>query len=259
LDYYMTKLRCLALLLTLAPAAFADDYRVEVRGAFDRDLPAGDFVDDVDTMTLAGTWYMAPVSTDGVPLAEAAFLGRASYLSVIAARFEMRLADFNENLNARAASVGFYIPNTMFYAGAGISFGQSITGVSSMGLRKESYATWFGSLGVTPIDGLLVSTEFQEHGYVPNVSARYVGKLPNARFYAGGVSIVDPDQGDSSIGVDFDYYLDESSSLGAGYASGGDRIELRAEKFFSRSWAAGVSAYTADGGDGFGIQVKWRH
>lgn len=255
----MTKLRSLApvLLLALAPAAaFADDYRLEVKGSFARDSPEGDFFDDVDTTTLSGTWYFKPVSTDGVPLSEAAFLGRSSFLSAIVARFD---GFFETHLNAQGANAGFYIPETIFFVGGGASRGQAVTAVNSTIVQKEYFTSWFGTVGVAPLDGLLVSTHIEEGGYDPNVTARYVGKLPNSHYYAGSVNIIDPDGGDVSYGIDFDYYFDDSTSLGVGYAHGGDTFELRAERFFSKSWAAGVSAYTSDGQDGFGFNVSWRH
>ncbi len=86
-----------------------------------------------------------------------------------------------------------------------------------------------------------------------------MGKLPNSHFYAASVNIVEPDGGATSYGVDFDYYFDDTASLGVGYDRGGDTFELRAEKFFSKNWAAGVAAYTADGQEGFGFNVSWRH
>lgn len=258
----MTKLRARApaLLLALIPAAaFADDYRLEIEGTFRRDMPSGDdgFFGDIDSAMLAGTWYFAPVSTDKVPLAEAAYLGRASFLSAVVARVEFDGLD--TGLNGQGVNVGYYIPNTMFYAGVGVSHGQRITALNSTIVEKDYNTTMFGTLGIAPLDGLLVSTEFVEGGYTPNLTARYVGKLPNSHFYAGKVSLADPDGGDVSYGVDFDYYFNESTSLGVGYGSGGDRLELRAQKFFSTSWAAGISAYTAGGVDGFGVNVTWRH
>lgn len=244
-----------ALLLALAPAAFGDDYRFEVKGAFARDQPAGDFLDDIDIMSLGGTWYFEPVSVDGVPLAEAAFLGRVSFLSAIAARFD---GFFGTHLNVQGVSAGYYIPHSIFYVNAGASHGQTVTAISSTIVQKEYDTRWFGTVGVAPLDGLLVYTKFQEGGYDPNVTARHVGKLPNAHYYAGSVSLVDPDQGDLSFGLDFDYFFDEATSVGAGYDDPGGRWELRVERFFSKSWAAGFSAYTVDGIDGFGVHLTWR-
>lgn len=256
----MTKLRSLApaLLFVLAPAAaLAEDYRFEVKGTFDRHMRSndGDSAADLDAATLGGTWYFAPVSTDNVPLAEAAFLGRASSLSAIAAQFDF----LGTHLNAGGASVGYYIPGTMFYAGVGVSRDESLIGLSSTTVWTEYNTTWSGTLGIAPLDGLLLTTDFQEHGYDPNITARYVGKLPNNHFYAGGVNLADDDDFGTSFGFDFDYYFDDSTSLGLGFDDIGDRWELRGQKFFSKSWAAGVSAYTADRSDGFGVHVTWRH
>jgi hypothetical protein len=278
MDGFMTKLRSLApaLLFALAPAAaLADDYRFEVKGTFDRHMRSddGDSAADLDAATLAGTWYFAPVSTDNVPLAEAAFLGRASSLSAIAKQFDF----LGTHLDAQSASVGYYIPGTMFYAGVGVSRDESLIGLSSTSVLTEYNTTWSGTLGIAPLDGLLLTTDFQEHGYDPNITARYVGKLPNNHFYAGSVNLAyhddvsassahdlagtsfGLDDTGTSFGLDFDYYFDESTSLGLGFDDVGNRWELRGEKFFSKSWAAGVSAYTADRIDGFGVHVTWRH
>ena len=256
----MTKLRSLApaLLFALAPAAaLADDYRFEVKGTFDRHMRSndGDSSADLDVATLAGTWYFAPVSTDNVPLAEAAFLGRASSLSAIAAQLDL----LGTHLDAQSASVGYYIPGTMFYAGVGVLRDEDLIGLSSTTVLTEYNTTWSGTLGIAPLDGLLLTTDFQEHGYDPNITARYVGKLPNNHFYAGSVNLADHDYDGTSYGLDFDYYFDDSTSLGVGFDDVGNRWELRGEKFFSKSWAAGVSAYTADRFDGFGVHVTWRH
>ena len=250
----MAKLRSFApaLLFALAPAAaLADDYRFEVKGTFDRFSTES----DLDVATLAGTWYFAPVSTDNVPLAEAAFLGRASSLSAIAAQVEL----VGIHLNAGSASVGYYIPGTMFYAGVGVSRNEDLIGLSSTMVLTEYNTTWSGTLGIAPLDGLLLTTDFQEHGYDPNITARYVGKLPNNHFYAGSVNLADNDDVGTTFGLDFDYYFDDSTSLGLGFDDALNRWELRGEKFFSKSWAAGVSAYTADFDDGFGVHVTWRH
>jgi hypothetical protein len=252
----MTKLRSLApiLLVALAPAAaFADDYRFEVKGTYNRDIPDSDFFDDVDHTTLSGTWYFKPVSTDGVPLAEAAFLGRSSYLSALVAQFDSFV---DTHLYAQSASVGFYIPETIFFVSGGAARGQGVTAINPT--RKEYFTRWFADVGVAPLDGLLLTSHLEEGGYTPNITARYVGKLPNSHYYAGSVNIVEPDGGSTSYGVDFDYYFDDTASLGVGYDHGGDTFELRAQKFFSKNWAVGASGYTADGQKGFGLNVTWR-
>ncbi|HUQ08902.1 MAG TPA: putative porin [Steroidobacteraceae bacterium] len=246
-----------AIALALASTtALADDYRVEARATYTRDeLPNFNIVGDPQMFSLGGAWYFAPVSTDGVPLAEAAYLGHASYVGAVAARFEV----YGTDLYSQAASIGYYIPGTMFFAGVGASRDEQAIAVSSTTVLTDYRTTWFGTVGITPLDGLMITTNLRERGYDPNITARHVGKLPNGHFYAGSVNLVDPDDGDTSFGVDFDYYFDDSTSLGVGYDDGGERFELRAEKFFSGSWAAGVSAYAADGANGLGLHVTWRH
>ena len=105
---------------------------------------------------------------------------------------------------------------------------------------------------------MLLPTDFDENGWDPNVTAKYVGKLANSHFYAASVSAVDPDEGDTSVGVDFDYFLDTTFRVGAGFASGDDRFTLRAEKFFTPSFSVRGSVYTGDIAKGLGAQVAWR-
>ncbi len=125
-------------------------------------MTESDFFDDVDQMTLSGTWYFKPVSIDGVPLSEAAFLGRSSFLSAIVARFDGFL---DTHLNAQAASIGYYIPDTMFFVGGGASRGQAVTAINSSVVQKEYFTRWFGTVGIAPLDGLLVSSHLEEGGY----------------------------------------------------------------------------------------------
>ena len=115
-----------------------------------------------------------------------------------------------------------------------------------------------GTFGVTPIDGLLVTTDFDEDGWDPNATARYVGKLGNDHYYAASIGVVDPDEGDLDIGLGFDYFLDHTFSFGGGYGSGSDTFSVRAEKFFMPNFAVGGRIYTEDNGDGLGAFMKWR-
>jgi hypothetical protein len=241
----------------LASVACADEYRWQARGSFDRAYDSGPYFADSNALALSGSWYFAPVRTDGVPLAEAAFLGRASSLSAMVARLDV----FDTDLDAQGLNVSWYLPGNWLYASVSATRSEFITALSSTFVVKEKDTNVYGTLGITPIDGLRITTNIDEDGYDPNLSARYVGKLPNGHFYAGGASIVDADFGDTAFGLDFDYYLDETASLGVGYGDDGfqETWELRAEKFFAKSWAVGASAYTNDYGDGFGLHVTWRH
>lgn len=228
-------------------AAHADDYRAELDLSFDRATFDGDAVPDADVFNLAGTWYLEPVPTDGLPLAEAAFLDRASFVNAGIARFDAGGDEFN----AFGASFGYYVPDTIFFGRIGV-----VKFDDDLGLDDDTIVN--GTFGIAPFDGLLVTTDFDEDGWDPNATAKYVGKLGNGHWYAASITAVHPDDDDTNIGIGFDYFLDATFSVGASVDE--HRWTVRAEKFFAPDFAVGVRAYTGDDdeGDGFGATVRWR-
>jgi len=236
----------LALVLTgAATAALADDYRAEVRLIGDRTDPDGDFP-HINHFTAVGTYFLEPVRTDGLPLAEAAFLDRSSFVSAAATRSEIG----SDKIDIYGASIGYYMPDTIFFGRLGFTYADDL----SPGDRSN----FNGTFGIAPFDGLLLTPNFDEHGWDPNVSAKYVGKMANSHFYSITASAYDPDVGDTNVGLDFDYYLDTTFSVGAGYGSASDTFTLRAQKFFTPSFAVGGRVSTGDEGDAFGASVTWR-
>jgi hypothetical protein len=231
-------------LLAVAPflsvSALADDYRAQVR------LTADEYEGD-RTLGATGTWYLEPVATDGLPLAEAAFLNRSSYASLAASHFEPD-GDFDD-ADAFNASIGYYVPETILFARLGVSHVDFGTG---------SDTAWNGSVGITPFDGLQLTTDFDEDGWDPNVTARYVGKMGGGHWYVVNARAVDPDAGDLNVSLDFDYFLDLTFKVGAGFNDAGDRWTARAEKFFTSRFAVGGSLHTDDGGEGLSAHVSWR-
>lgn len=258
----MSKLRniapALAVLVSIAAPAVsrADDYRAEVQGTYARLIGPGDFP-DLNAYWVQGRYFFAPVKTDGLPLAEAGFLGRASSVSALAARLESSFGGDVYHLNAQAANVSYYIPGTMFFAGVSASRNQYVSAVSSTIVQKDYDTNWSGVLGIAPLDGLLVTTTLRERGYDPNITARYVGKLPNSHHYAGAVSVVDPDRGDTTFGVEFDYYFDNTFSAGLAYQEGSESLTARMRKFITPRFSIGGS-YTDDDADSFDVSVAWR-
>ena len=85
---------------------------------------------------------------------------------------------FDTHLESQAARVAYYIPNSMFYAAAGVARRQQVIALNSTQRITDHRTAWSGTLGVAPIDGLLITTDFQEGGYDLNLTARHVGKLP---------------------------------------------------------------------------------
>jgi Putative general bacterial porin len=238
-------------------ACLADDFRSEMRGAYSRLIGPQDFP-DLDAAWLQGLWFFAPVKSDGVPLAEAAFLARASSVSAAAARSESSFGVSVFRLNSQAANVSYYIPRTRVFAGVTASRNQHVTAVSSTIVQKAYDTRWSGTLGIAPLDGLLVTTDIPEHGYDPNISARYVGKLPNSHYYAGSVRLVDPDRGDTSFGVEFDYYFDHTFSAGVAYQDASESLTGKMRKFFTPRFSLGGSYTSDEFVDSFTVDVAWR-
>ena len=129
----------LAASLAMSAVALADDYRAEVRltgnlNEFDDDTG------DVDVINATGTYYLESVTTDNLPLAEAAFLNRSSYVNVTASHFDQ---EGEGNAEAFGANIGYYLPDT-------ILFGR--LGVTRVDLGDGADVRWHGTFGVTPIE-----------------------------------------------------------------------------------------------------------
>jgi hypothetical protein len=232
--------------MAMPMAANADDYRAEIDLSFDRALLDGDYLPDPDVWGLGATFYFEPVKTDGVPLAEAAFLNRSSFVGAGVVRSELG----DEKLDAFGAGIGYYLPNTIFYGELNFTYLDDFGGDQS----RVS-----GALGVAPIDGLLVTSRFDEDGWDPNVRARYVGKFPNAHFFAATVDVYEEQSGDDiDFALGFDYFFDTTFSAGATLSEYSS--QLRAEKFFTPRFSVGAHFDIGDDdlGDGFGARVSWR-
>jgi hypothetical protein len=232
------------LVMALPLVATADDYRAQLDLSFDRTLANGDFP-DADSLGVGGVYYFEPVRTDGVPLSEAAFLGRSSYLGAGVARFEWG----DEKLDMVGARLGYYLPDTIFYGEVGFAYLDDFGGDRSR---------FDGALGVAPIDGLLLTSRFDEDGWDPNVRARYVGKLPNAHFFAATIDAFEAPDDDLEFGLGFDYYFDTTFSAGLSLSE--HSTQVRVEKFFTPRFSVSAHGDIGDDdlGDGLGARISWR-
>lgn len=244
----MTRIRHLTLPACLIAAlpigARADEYRVELDLTYDHidfDQP---LIPNGDALGVAGTYYFSPVVTDDRPLAEAAFLGRSSFVGAGAVRSELG----DQKIDIFGAGIGYYLPNTMFYGELNYTYADDFGG-------DQDRVT--GALGVAPIDGLLVTTRFDEDGWDPNASAKYVGKLPNAHWYAATVDLAEFDD-DLVWAASFDYFFDPTFSAGVGLSE--DATILRAEKFFTPRFSVGARFDIGNdqGANAYGAKVSWR-
>ncbi len=243
-----STVRMLMAAVLAASAAQADDFRVQAQLVYDKFEPDEESATDVDTISLSGTFFFEPVSTDGVPTGEAAYINRASFANVVASKIDAGDAD----TDVLQANVGYHVPNSIFFGRVGV-----VRTDIDFGGDSVDDSTLNGTFGIVPIPRLFFGTDFTEDGYDPNITARYAGKLSNDHWWAGSISAIDPDEGDSAVGVEFDYYF-PSFKLGGGFNSGADRISARVERGLPHGFALQGSIHTDDFGDGFALQLTWR-
>lgn len=195
--------------------AVANTYQIE--GGVDYLHAAGTGHSD-DRLSVRADYYFTPVLTLNHPLAEAAFLERASRVRV------------QSDLEFDSMTLGgdLYFPNSRFYAGAAL-------------VRRQnggSETRLVGTFGMLPVEGLLVTTSLTDKGYDPNLRAKYVTHLSGSNFLNVEAEFAER-RADNLLSVIADFYLNRSWSIGAGYADNyGDEWTLRTRKFFSNDFSA---------------------
>lgn len=235
------KLKALAAataLTLVSGAALAQDYQFEVGGSYtNTDPDAGNSDGSVGAY---GEYYFQPVRVGQNPLREAAFINRASNVFV----------NGSDDLDVIEGGVEFYIPDTIFYAAAEIVRTD----------YDETNNDWGVRLGVTPITGLLLWTEyFDEPGYDANINAKYVMPLGGGTFLNMEGGYADHDE-TNEYSAYADYYFDQTFSVGAGYFDNDyeDGFTLRTEKFFTPEISGQLSYTSADSYDSITVGASFR-
>lgn len=214
--------------------------------------------DGSDDYSLRAARYFAPVTSSGYPLAEAAFLGRASSLYL---DYD-RLDDVYGSRDRVNIGLGYYIPDSILYVGA------NVVHISELDDGFESDASdtdWGLTLGVAPIDGLLVATSYrmaplmyaphstqlmhyfagtEEEGnrYDLNLSAKYVAQLDGDTAIKLTGTYADQRWG-NMVSLGADYFVDPTFSVGAWFEDLGSPFMsngygIRTEKFFKQQFSA---------------------
>lgn len=249
-----------------APFVFSATYQSEISAAY-TDIDTNDYPEDGYFVGLEGKYYFAPVDTKNHPLAEAAFIEKASNVYLSLGNFEFKEAGDRLDIYQRSVGIDFYIPNTMFYLGAGVNeykskYSWPAEGSFDGGSDSTKWkSTWFVKAGIAPITGLLVWTEFTEHVDVSdewNINGKYVIPLSGeqalnieASYEKSDVSYTD----DTITGA-VDYYLDRNLSVGAGFintsfnSSTDDKATtdyfIRARNFFTDNISAELTYTDGD-------------
>ncbi|MEN0039163.1 MAG: putative porin [Cellvibrio sp.] len=212
-----------------APFALSATYQSEISAAY-ADIDVSNDSEEGYFVGLEGTYYFSPVDTKNHPLAEAAFIEKASNLYIGLGNFEFKEAGDRLDIYQRSIGVDFYIPNTMFYLGAGVNEIKSkytwpAEGNFAGGTDSSKWdSTWFVKAGVAPVTGLLVWTEFTEDIDVSdqwNINGKYVIPLSGEQALNIEASYEKSDisYAEDTITGTVDYYLDRNLSLGAGFVN----------------------------------------
>jgi len=232
--------------------ARADDYRWDTGIDYTRFSGPGE---DVDYWSLGGSYYLRDVATDGLPLQEAAYLGRASSVSAAVSRFDSPFGDFDQ----WRLSGEFYVPSAWLYFSAGLTgsdtLGIAVDDGGDVTLTRGNDTAWNATIGITPFDGLRLSTSFYQHqDYEPNLDVKYVGRLGNDHWYGFGVNLVDPDGDDLTYAVSGDYFIDRTLRVGG--ELGEHHWGISADKFFTERLSVGLRYRDFDEGDGDTLTLR---
>jgi len=275
-----------ALGLTMsAGLASASDYNFELNAGLGKTTVESPLFDDqkITTTDVSGTYYFGGVNTRNHPFAEAAFLERASNITLTYSNTRWRfddeiylddiyLGEGDSKVDDRitSADVELYLPNSIFYLGGGISEGKTkfryrITegqDTESGSFSEDSGTFWTLRAGIAPVEGLLVWSEFfedQELSDEWNINAKYV-------FGWGGNAVnleaaYEADLEQDKVFLAADYYFDRSLSLGAiyeNYEDADNNFGLRARKYFTDKFALEASYLTSEDYDSYRVGVNLR-
>ncbi|NNH76845.1 putative porin [Acinetobacter sp. ANC 5380] len=253
-----------ALLSALAVTGTANAYQAEVGAAaayVDPDNGGSGSAFGVD-----GTYYFNPVQTRNAPLAEAAFLDRASNVNV-QATFADR-GDLDSNTYGIGAEV--FVPNSDFYLSGNISQNETER-FNVLGQKYDFDTTYYAAeVGYLPTPGLLIAAGLKgydndnDDGVDPTLRAKYVTTLSNGKDInlEAGAAFGDLDE----YNLAADYFIDKTLSVGADYHNNDltDQSEfgINARKFINQQVSlegrVGFGEVGNNDYNSFGVAAKYR-
>ena len=252
-----------ALLSAIAETGTAHAYQAEVGGSYT--YTDWDDFDSTNNFGVDGTYYFNPVQTRNAPLAEAAFLNRASNVNA--------KIDYASNSGVKnseyGAGVEYFVPNSDFYLSGRL--GRTELEVDNTPVDRK-VTTYGAEVGYLPAPGLLIAAGLKGYdndyndGVDPTLRAKYVTSLSNGKDInlEAGAGFGDLDE----YNLAADYFIDKTLSLGVDYYSKdrdyGDTNEfgINARKFFTPQVSLeGRVGFGEDGNNDynkFGLAAKYR-
>ena len=220
-----------ALFSVVAMTGTAHAYQAEVgasAGLIDPDNGSSSGSFGVD-----GTYYFNPVQTRNAPLAEAAFLDRASNVNAHYAYNEVG----DDEVNNYGVGAEYFVPNSDFYLSGNVGR-QDVKFNNGADFDTTLYSA---EVGYLPAPGFLVAAGLKgydndhDDGVDPTIRAKYVTQLSNGKDInlEAGASFGDLDE----YNLAADYFIDKSFSVGADYYSNDlndvNEFGVNARKFFT--------------------------
>lgn len=242
------KLFFAAIGIAASGVAIADAYQSEV-GATAARWDNDGINSSVNSYGVNGKYYFNLVKTDNLPLAEAAYLGKNSNV----------FADFSRNY-----SKGYLADSKVLSGGVEVYMPENFLYVkidaAHYSYDHDSDNMAIATIGLTPLDGLLVTTSWDsDESYHANIAAKYVTAIGSGQFINVEASLADTDFGTyKSIGGDF--YLDNTFSVGAEISDDdlGTDYTVRTRKFFSEQFSGELSYTDSDLGNEVAIGASYR-
>ena len=276
-------LKQIALATTLvATFGVAHAYQAEIKASYENTSFDGDN-EDLDTFVISGKYYLNGVQRQNSPLAEAAFLGKASNIGLAYANSSIDEDGADLEIDTIGLNGEFFIPNSQFYVSGSLNRSEA-TIEGEFGKVSDDNVGYALEAGYLPVDGLLIAAGvakenldpvyLSQNGFIDTFSnissvadetavtlrAKYVTQIGNHFTNFEGATYFG-DETAYRLGADL--YIDPTLSVGVSFMDTTlnefDTVwSIRAQKFFTPALAVGLNYTTTDGADSFGINGTFR-
>lgn len=284
----MKKLSLITALLSSFIGFNANAYQAESTIAYEHiDMDGG----KTNSAAISGKFYFNPIQTRSAPLAEAAFLDKASSIGGGYSYSKLKDdEDFGDlQFNILGIETEIFIPDSQFYISGALHRTNVKATINGLGSASENGNGYEFEVGFLPINGLLLAVgvadlseslnpvKVAKYGFITNLNnaaivsgedddkavtlrAKYVTQVGGyytnfeAQSYFGD---------ETTYRFAADLYLDPTLSVGVSIADStaddSDSIfNIRAQKFFTPEFALGVGYTTIDGANSYGINGTFR-
>ncbi|WP_281963121.1 putative porin [Acinetobacter johnsonii] len=266
----------------IASFGTAHAYQAEINANYENTSFDGDS-EDLDTFGISGKYYLNGVNTKNSPLAEAAFLSKASNIGLGYANSSIDEDGADLEIDTVGLNGEFFIPNSQFYVSGSLNRSE-VTVESEFGKASDDNVGYVLEAGYLPVDGLLIAAGVAKENLDPmyvskngfidtfsNISAvaddtavtlraKYVTQIGNYFTNFEGATYFG-DETAYRLGTDL--YIDPTLSVGVSFMDTTfddfDTVwAVRAQKFFTPAIAVGLNYTTTEDADSYGINGTFR-